>query len=325
MTPIRFFKSTLFILILLAELSFSSKASATVAINVIGPIPRDTSYSIASTYRKQKKNYPDIQPASIEITPVMEARYNITYTVLENTAYGRRELKLDIFKPRSNGRYPAVILIHGGGWRSGSKEMEHALAAKLAGRGIVAVAIEYRLSLEARYPAALHDIRKALDWISQHAESLSIDTSRLVIAGNSAGGQLATLIGLQENHKINGIIDIDGVVDFLAPGSLNLPRTAQSADVFWLEGTFEDRPGRWKEASPIFYVDRNSPPIVFITSGQPRFTAGMHEMMNLLKLNNIDFRHHHFENTPHSFWLFEPWFSKMSDCIATDILNFFSE
>ncbi len=281
--------------------------------------PKDTTYTTYQTWVKLRKNYPDIKIAE----PIISKKIHQTENVVYKTINTNRWLHLDIFQPVQKGKYPALIMIHGGGWRSGNKSMEKPMAQRLAEQGIVAIPVEYRLSAEAKYPAAIHDIKAAIRFIKDNADQYSIDTTKIAIEGESAGGQMAMLVAMTNNVEIfegdrNGskssstvqaAIDVDGVVDFLAPNSLNTLRKPESADVFWLGGFFEDKPLMWKEASPIYYVNKNSVPVLFICSSVPRFHAGRDEMIDMLNQNGIYSESHTFADSPHSFWLFEPWFT----------------
>jgi len=284
-------------------------------------LPRDTSYTTYQTWQKIKKNYPQVQLAERINDPSLIESSNLVYASVTDSLNHKRDLHLDIFRPAKKGNYPALIMICGGGWRSGNKTMEAPMAQRIALHGYVTIPVEYRLSTEAKYPAALFDIKAAIRWVKANAGKYDIDTTHIAIEGNSAGGQLAALAGMTNNvpkfegtigitttkSTIHAVIDIDGVVDFMAPGSLNLVRKPNSPDVEWLGGTFYDKPGIWKDASPIFWVNARSVPIVFICSTQPRFHAGRDEMIDMMHQYKIYSEVHTIPDTPHTFWLFDPW------------------
>jgi acetyl esterase/lipase len=242
-------------------------------------IPRDTSYNVNVVYKQIHEKFPMAVPAKDSVPTGIKADRNIVYTTIATTPYGKRDLHLDIFRPTKTGKLPAIIMIHGGGWRSGTKQMQVPMAEMLAAKGFVTIPVEYQLSLEAKYPAAVFNIKSAVRWVHANAEKYGIDTSRIAISGCSAGGQLASLVGLTNrvqsfegdqgnaggSSRVNAIIDIDGVIDFMAPNSLNLKRQPNSADVEWLGGTFEARPLIWKDASPIFWAtEKTALPMLFI-------------------------------------------------------------
>ncbi|HLK25037.1 MAG TPA: alpha/beta hydrolase [Caulobacteraceae bacterium] len=117
--------------------------------------------------------------------------------VERNVVYGDaggRPLRLDVYRPlgRSSLR-TAVVMAHGGGWSRGSKDMLAEHASALAADGFVAVPIEYRLTGEARWPAQIHDLKRAIRWVRSHADSLQFDSDKLCLEGHSAGAHMVLL------------------------------------------------------------------------------------------------------------------------------------
>lgn len=287
----------------------------------ISVIPRDTSYNVANEFRKNKKRFPEIKIAKNILPSGVAEHRQLVYTTLKNTPFGDRDLHVDVFSPKKIGRHPALIMVHGGGWRSGDKALQIPMAQKLAAKGIVTICVEYQLSMEAKYPAAIYNIKSAVRWARANAEKYNIDPNKIAISGCSAGGQLAMLVGLTNgiaskegdqgnlgfSSDIQAIVDIDGVVDFMAPSSLNLVRKTNSPDVEWLGGTFVEKPEIWKDASSVFWANEKSCPILFINSGYSRFHAGQDELIGMMKEWGIYTKVHKFDVKIHPFWLFEPW------------------
>jgi acetyl esterase/lipase len=117
----------------------------------------------------------------------IEERRDVVYATV-----GERSLKLDLYRPAEpNGA--GVLLVHGGGWSRGSKDMlvEHCRA--LANQGFVAMAQEYRLTGEAPFPANIHDVKRAIRWARSHANEWGFDPERLCLEGHSAGAHLVLL------------------------------------------------------------------------------------------------------------------------------------
>jgi len=106
---------------------------------------------------------------------------------------GERPLKLDIYTPLGSSRRTAILMLHGGGWERGRRSMLAPHAEALAAQGYVAITSEYRLTGEARFPAQIHDVKRALRWVRAHAGELDFDPDRLCLEGHSAGGHLALL------------------------------------------------------------------------------------------------------------------------------------
>lgn len=304
----------------------------------IREIPRDTTYSIARVHRQIKADYPYATPVKDNLPQGVAEVRNLVYATLPDTPFGKRDLHLDLFRPEKAGKYPALILIHGGGWRAGDKSMEVPMAQMIANHGFVTVAVEYQLSLEAKYPAAVHNIKAAIRWVRANAEKYNIDPERIAISGTSAGGQLAMLVGMtpciekfEGNQGITGyssavqtIIDIDGVVDFMAPSSLNLDRKPDSPDIAWLGGSFSEKPEIWKEASSIFWAKEKSVPVMFLNSGFSRFHAGQDELIGMMNEWGIYTEVHKFDVKVHPFWLFHPWVDQTTDYMVAFMKKIFS-
>lgn len=279
-------------------------------------ITKDTSYTIYSVYKKEvvKRSY--ITIAEVQQKSTVQSVFDIPYKQLTN-----RLLLVDIFYPRKVKKTkPAVLLIFGGGWQSGDKNHNHTMAKYLANSGYVALSVEYRLSDEAIYPAALHDIKDAVKWTKQNALQFGVDTNKIAILGCSAGAQLATLVGTTNGNSlfdetktdnrftsiIHAIINIDGIVAFHHPESAEGKVAAK-----FLGGSFEEQPETWKNASPLTHVNQFTPPTLFINSSIPRFHAGRNDMIALLNKYGIYNKVFNLNDSPHSFWFFNPWFKPM--------------
>ena len=109
--------------------------------------------------------------------------------------------KLDVFIPEGSGPFPAVILIHGGGFKAGDKKAEYSLAKKLVSNGYVAICVNYRLSGEATFPAAVHDIKAAIRYIRGNAKKYTINPHKIGTWGSSAGGNLSAMMGTSSGNK----------------------------------------------------------------------------------------------------------------------------
>ncbi|WP_346838684.1 alpha/beta hydrolase [Microbulbifer sp. SAOS-129_SWC] len=280
-------------------------------------------YTLDSTYKKLRPDYPDIVPVRLQLhSPVRQWPGRI-YRRVNGEA-----LKLDVFAPPAGGAArTGLLLVHGGGWRSGDRRLLAPLAQALAARGYVVATADYRMAPPATFPAPVHDLLAALAWLRANAGTFNVDPARLAIGGSSAGGQLAALAGLWAGDRqrdahgtpVAAIINIDGLWDFTTPLALryeNDPaRTVTSAGAF-LGGRFEARPQIWRAASPLTYLDATAPPILCLTSGRPRFSAGIDAAGTRADALGVPFTRQRYPGTPHSFWLFEPWFSRVTRQLA---------
>lgn len=286
--------------------------------------PRDTSFTPYQAWIKIQKDFPEARIVKPQLPAGVQSESDVVYATLPNTPYGKRELHFDLFSPEKPGKYPVLLLIHGGGWRSGNKSMDIPLAQQIAAKDYVTAAVEHRLSPEALYPAAVYDVKAAVRFLRVNARKYNIDPDKIAIMGSSAGGQLAALVGMTANvkkfegdegnngvsAKVQAIIDMDGILDFTDPNesAKDTDPTRRSAGAYWFGATYKEAPEKWIEASPIQYVGKNTPPMLFINSALPRFHFGRDSVIAILNKHKIYTEVHTIENTPHPFWLFYPWF-----------------
>lgn len=270
-------------------------------------VSKDTSYTVFSEFNKQLKKYPFIK--IVQTTP------NETITLKKDIAFhtvSNRNLHLDAYYKKSEKKLPAVILIHGGGWKSGNKLMLQSLAQEIAKNNYQCFAIEYRLLDEAIYPAAINDILNAIQFIKRNSAEYSIDLNNIALLGCSSGAQIVSLIGTKYPKGIQAVVNLDGILAFHHPQSQEGKLASQ-----WLGGTFKEKPEVWEDASALTHVSKSTPPFLFINSQYERFHAGRDEMIAKMKSFNIDSKVETIENSPHTFWLFHPWFEKTANYIIT--------
>jgi len=279
----------------------------------------DTSYTTASAYKNTLKQFPHIKIVGEQPSKKVKEARNLVYCSI-----GQRDLHLDAFIPkRKKAKTPAVLIIHGGGWRSGNRTQHIPLAQKLAAARFASFTVEYRLSTEALYPAAVYDVKAALRWLRANAEKFNIDTAKIAVLGFSAGGELAAFTGVTANNpafedkvcnsgystSVQAVIDIDGTLSFVHPesGEGNDSKSI-SAATYWFGYPKKENPELWSQASPLTHVQNNKAPFLFINSSVDRMHAGRDDFNKVLKEKDIYYEVHTFENSPHSFCLFEPWF-----------------
>ena len=253
---------------------------------------------------------------------------------------GNRKLFLDAFWPAMQTTKPraAIVLIHGGGWRSGNRAQHHALAQRLAAFGYVCVTPEYRLSTEALYPAALHDLKAAVRWVRKNAANYNIDTTKIAVGGFSAGGMLAALIGTTNGQKefetflcnkgvsadANALINMDGTLSFVHPESgEGDDRKKTSAATHWFGFSKKEKKELWRQASPLTHVGPHTPPTLFLNSSVARMHAGRNDFIQVLNGHGIYSHVRTFEGAPHSFPLFHPWFDSTVIYIHTFLQRVF--
>jgi acetyl esterase/lipase len=206
---------------------------------------------------------------------------------------GFRPLTLDLYLPAGKGfPRPGLVFVHGGDWKGG--DSRHAgtfgdfpgLLASLAARGYVVASVNYRLSSEARFPAALQDVKSAIRWLRSHASDYNLDETRVAIWGASAGGHLAALAGVScgvsnlepevdpkdkgdpkdqpASDCVQAVIDWYGISDFeTMAADLAKPAPDKSSEGDYLGCEPALCPiGVARNASPLAYIEAMSPPFL---------------------------------------------------------------
>ncbi len=165
---------------------------------------------------------------------------------------------------------PVILELHGGGWLRGSRREFTPLLSdadsfeRITAAGFAVVAADYRLSGEARFPAQLDDVRRALAWVAGPGAEYGLDPDRVVLWGGSAGGTLAALVGLEPGTRVRGVIDWYGPSDLFAmeeyTRALGVDAPGESREDRWLGGWVKDVPDAAHAASPVNHVHRGAPP-----------------------------------------------------------------
>ncbi len=195
-----------------------------------------------------------------------------------------RPLLLDLHLPDSPGEAPLIVYIHGGAWRSGSRTRMP--LGRLVQGGFAVASVDYRLSIEARFPAQVHDIKAAIRFLRAHDASYSYESRRIGIAGSSAGGHLAALVGVTNGHaSLEGTVgnhaaessDVQAAVSYFGATNL-LTILAQSTPhglkvrapalklLLGASPLENDRLAR--VASPVQHVDAGDPPLYLLHGDQ---------------------------------------------------------
>jgi acetyl esterase/lipase len=196
---------------------------------------------------------------------------------------GARRVKLDVYRPSQaagsapSGRLrPAVIAIHGGSWRGGSMtEFRHdpqKVAARLAERGLVVFAIDYRLARPGSpsWPGAIDDLREAVRWVRRHCREFDVDSGRIAVMGQSSGGHLASLLAtLPEARGPDGVSSrVQAVVNFYGPsdlaGLMRFRGLAHEPARAFLGEAAAGLTDRATLASPLDQVTTDAPPMLLI-------------------------------------------------------------
>jgi acetyl esterase/lipase len=224
---------------------------------------------------------------------------------IEYARVGDTSLKLDLYVPASTKLPPLVVWVHGGAWRSGSKNNPSVLP--LTERGYALASVDYRLSTVAQFPAQIHDIKAAIRYLRATAKEHGIAAERIAISGGSAGGHLAALVGVTNGVKeLEGAVgahldqssDVHAIVVFYGASNLTTILTQSTphglnmrvpALELLLGGQPDSRTELARLASPVFHVDSHDPPLLWFHGDQdPQMPINQaHEMMGAYKKQGL--------------------------------------
>ncbi len=184
------------------------------------------------------------------------------------------QLSMNIYRPLSVGKYPAIVSIYGGAWQRGTPDSDDTFNRYMAAQGYVVWAIDYRHAPAYHFPAQLEDVRSALAYIKQHAAEDETNLDRVAIIGRSAGAQLAMLAAYQDPpFPLRAVIDYYGPVNLTA-GYENVPTPDPIESRLtlrqFLGGTPQTLPTLYRQASPINAVKPSLPASLLIYGGKDR-------------------------------------------------------
>jgi acetyl esterase/lipase len=206
----------------------------------------------------------------------MQQPHTVTYAEI-----GGQPLNMDVYGAQPDAAKPGLIWVHGGGWAQGSRRDMGNTANYFAGRGYTCFSVDYRLVTadQNKYPTQLDDVQRAVRWIRAHADEYGVDPDRLGAVGQSAGGHLVTLLGTRDTRvnddpdladyssRVQCVVDICGPMDLIAIGQSD---SAPSRPIIenLIGAPVQSVPRKYRDASPIAYVDKNSAPFLIIHGGK---------------------------------------------------------
>ncbi|HRJ26098.1 MAG TPA: alpha/beta hydrolase [Fimbriimonadaceae bacterium] len=258
-------------------------------------------------------------------TPSPGAQGSSLLRTQANIIYEKRyeqDLRLDIIRLRSPALQPqpAIVFVHGGAWRDGRKDQPNPTLEALAARGFICVAIEYRLSPVARFPAQIYDVKAALRWIRREATTYDINPNQIGIWGISAGAHLAALAatshgaaelterGATGDDSVQAVAFLFGTVDFASTLDWR-DRYATRADLKGARAPETQLLGVDPRSEP--RLNRLANPAAFVRPGSPPFLVlhGTHDevvppeqsqiLVDALRKNRVPVRHVLVEDLRH--------------------------
>ncbi|WP_116810244.1 alpha/beta hydrolase [Steroidobacter cummioxidans] len=230
------------------------------------------------------------RPSNARIGSVSPVDVTVTRDFVYTPAGWPQELKADLYKPAGNGPFPAVVMIHGGGWEGRTRNDMNSISQRVAERGYVVLNMSYRFAPQWHFPAQLQDVQQAVLWLRAHASDLNVLKNRIGTWGYSAGAHLAALAGVTspsdkwfvEGSRVQAVVAGGTPVDirYYKGGKLTNALTGVS---------YDENPGLWREASPLALVSSDDPPM-FLYHGTFDFTvsdSNAHAMYEVLNANGI--------------------------------------
>ncbi|QEG38118.1 alpha/beta hydrolase [Roseimaritima ulvae] len=236
-----------------------------------------------------------IPPANGDETAAVQVHRDLVFAEVDG-----RALKLDLYLPTVQHAAPLVVWIHGGGWRGGSKNKLSIL--KITEQGYALASISYRFADTAVFPAQIHDCKAAVRWLRANADRFGYDAESIAVAGSSAGGHLALLMGtsgdvielegdvggnLDQSSRVQAVIDYFGPSDFVLRGRTQPERayTQKSGSFALLGGVAGQKldPQTERFASPANYVSDDDPPLL-VFHGKADKTVLLDQSQHIVRL-----------------------------------------
>jgi acetyl esterase len=214
----------------------------------------------------------------------------------------------------ANGLAPCLVFFHGGGWVIGNLDSHDVACRKLADEGqLIVISIDYRLAPEHKFPAAVNDVVAATKWIAGNAKQLGIDASRLVIGGDSAGGNLAAVVAISARDgsgpAIAGQVLIYPAVDFaMKHPSHREPETSillTHSAIKWFTGLYLNGPADgddWRASPARAATLAGLPPAYVLTAGADPLRDEGDEYAKRLKEAGVAVTYRHFPGQFHGFF-----------------------
>lgn len=250
----------------------------------------------------------------------MKQRLDIKNDLVYETV-GDRKLHLDLYQSKNiKSPQPLVIWIHGGGWKAGSKKLPPKRVKALIDKGFSVASVEYRLSGEAIFPAAVTDCKAAVRFLRANAKKYKLNTDKFGVWGSSAGGHLAAFLGtsgdvkefdvgsnLTASSRVQAVCDWYGPTDFLKMNDSSLSKmnhlAENSPESKFLGAQITKIPETVKKANPCTYVSKDDPPFS-IVHGDVDSTViySQSELLEAaLKKAGVEVKLHKIEGQGHGF------------------------
>ncbi len=210
------------------------------------------------------------------------------------------DLELDLAMPADGkGPFPAIVCLHGGGWKAGNRKDLAALTEHFAKNGFVAVTVSYRFAPKYKFPAQIEDCKASVRWLRANADKYKINPDKIGAVGFSAGAHLSCLLGAadekaglegkggnpKQSSKVQAVVSFFGPTDFSTKTWTN-----DVENIFlipFLGGKFEDKKEAYRQVSPIVYCTKDCPPFLFFHGTKDPLVAISHSEKMAKKLTDL--------------------------------------
>lgn len=236
------------------------------------------------------------QKAALKVPDSVVFETNVEYANPDG-----QNLQLDLARPKEgDGPFPAIVCIHGGGFRAGARQGYDGLCLRLAEHGYVAITVSYRLAPKYRFPAAVHDVKAAVRWLRANARKYKIDPEHIGATGGSAGGHLAQFLAVTADVKQfegdGGNADqssrVACVVNYYGPSDFtkSYGKSVDATEVLplWLGGNLEKERHQHILASPLSWVTPHAAPTLCIHGTEDKYVAHEQAVWLIDKLKAAD-------------------------------------
>ena len=229
--------------------------------------------------------------AALSLSPTLPAADAVPDDVIfepavEFAVAGGEHLQLDLARPKNgDGPFPAIVCIHGGGFRAGKREAYDKLCTTLAQQGYVAITVTYRLAPAFPFPAAVHDCKAAVRWLRANDAKYHVDPARIGVTGGSAGGHLAQFLGVTAGVKefegdagnADQSSSVACVVNFYGPSDFtkSYGKSVDAAEVLplFLGGDVEHALQNHIRSSPLNWVTPDAVPTLCVHGTDDKYVA----------------------------------------------------
>jgi acetyl esterase/lipase len=196
-----------------------------------------------------------------------------------------QHLQLNLARPKdAKAPQPAILCIHGGGFRAGKREGWDGRCKQFAEQGFVAATVTYRLAPKYQFPAAVHDVKAAVRWLKANAEKYQIDPQRIGVVGDSAGGHLAQFLGVtsdiaefEGDANAGPTSNVACVVNYYGPSDFtkSYGKSVDAHEVLplWLGGDVKAAYHRHVLSSPLNWVNPHAAPTLLIHGTEDKYVA----------------------------------------------------